>query len=81
MYSLNEITECKISPENVYIASATIKNCRSDLSKTMCSVKEHVFRYNCAMFLLTSYVHDQNSMIFDIIVTPEMCRPASKSEK
>ena len=51
MYSLNERAECKISPENTYIAPATItlyqKNYRTDLSATMCSVNVHVFRYNC----------------------------------
>ena len=47
----------------------------------MCSVKVHVFRYNCGMFSHTSYVHDQNSITYDMIVTPEMCRLASKSKK
>ena len=85
MYSLNQVAECKISPENLYIAPATItlyqKNYRTDLSATMCSVKVHVFRYNCGMFSHTSYVHDQNSITYDMIVTPEMCRLASKSKK
>ena len=85
MYSLNKVAECKISPKNLYIAPATItlyqKNYRTDLSATMCSVKVHVFRYNCGMFWHTSYVHDQNSIIYDMIVTPEMCRLASKSKK
>ena len=85
MYSLNKVAECKISPGNLYIAPATItlyqKSCRTDLSATMCSVKVHVFRYNCGMFSHTSYVHDQNSITYDMIVTPEMCRLASKSKK
>ena len=33
------------------------------------------------MFSHTSYVHDQNSITYDLIVTPEMCRLASKSKK
>ena len=33
------------------------------------------------MFSHTSYVHDQNSITYDMIVTPEMCRFASKSKK
>ena len=85
VYSLNKVAEGKISPENLYIAPATItlyqKNYRTDLSATMCSVKVHVFRYNCGMFSHTSYVHDQNSITYDMIVTPEMCRLASKSKK
>ena len=85
MYSLNKVAECKISPENLYIAPAIItlyqKNYRTDLSATMCSVKVHVFWYNCGMFSLTSYVHDQNSITYDMIVTPEICRLASKSKK
>ena len=85
MYSLNKVTECNISPENLYIAPATItlyqKLYRRDLSATMCSVKVRVFRYNCGVFSLTSYVHDQNSMTYDMIVTPEMCRLESKSKK
>ena len=85
IYSLNKVTECKISPENLYIALATItlyqKNCRTDLSATMCSVKVHVFRYKCGMFSHTSYVHDQNSITYDMIITPEMCTLASKSKK
>ena len=85
MYSLNKVAECKISLENLCIAPATItlyqKNFRTDLSATMCSVKVHVFRYNCGMFSHTSYVHDQNSITYDMIVTPEMCRLASKSKK
>ena len=48
MYSLNKVPECKISPENMYIAPAAIlfyqKRYRADLSATMCSVKVHVFR-------------------------------------
>ena len=48
MYSLNKVAECKISPEDLYIAPATItlyqKKYRTDLSATMCSVKVHVFR-------------------------------------
>ena len=85
MYSLNTVAECKISPENLYIAPATITlyqtTYRTDLSATMCSVKVHVFRYNCGMFSHTSYVHDQNSITYDMIVTPEMCRLASNSKK
>ena len=84
-YSLNKVVECKISPENLYIAPATFtlyqKNYRTDLSATMCSVKVHVFRYNCGMFSHTSYVHDQNSITYDLTVTPQMCRLASKSKK
>ena len=85
MYSLNKVVECNISPENLYIAPATItlyqKNYRTDLSATMCSVKVHVFRYNCGIFPHTSYVHDQNSSSYDMIITSEMCRLASKSKK
>ena len=85
MYLLNKVAECKISPENLYIAPATItlyqKNYRTDLSATMCSGKVHVFRYNCGMFSHTSYVHDQNSITYDLIVTHEMCRLTSKSKK
>ena len=85
MYSLNKVVECKISPKNLYIAPATItlyqENYRTDLSTTMCSVKVHVFRYNYGMFSHTSYVHDQNSITYDMIVIPEMCRLASKSKK
>ena len=85
IYSLNKVAECKIPPENLYIAPATItlyqKNYRTGLSATVCSVKVHVFRYNCGMFSHTSYVHDQNSITYDMIVTPEMCRLASKSKK
>ena len=33
------------------------------------------------MFSHTSYVHNQNSITCDMIVTPEMCRLASKSKK
>ena len=33
------------------------------------------------MFSHTSYVHDQKSITYDMIVTPEMCRLASKSKK
>ena len=82
MYSLSKVAECNISPENLYIAPATItlyqKNYRTDLSATMCSVK---VQYNCGMFSHTSYVHDQNSITYDMIVTSEMCRLASKSKK
>ena len=85
MYSLNKVAECKTSPENLYIAPATItlyqKNYHTDLSATMCSVKFHVFRYIWGMFSHTSYVHDQNSITYDMIVTPEMCRLASKTKK
>ena len=85
MYSLNKVAECNISPENLFIAPATItlyqKNYQTDPSATMCSVKVHVFRYNCGMFSHTSYVHDQNSITYDMIVTPEMCRLASTSKK
>ena len=85
MYSPKKVAECKISPANLYIAPATItlfrKNYRINLSATMCSVKVHVFGYNCGMFSHTLYVHDQNSITYDMIVTPEMCRIASKSKK
>ena len=30
------------------------------------------------MFSHTSYVHDQNNIIYNMIATPEMCRLASK---
>ena len=85
MYSLNKVAEIKISPENLYIAPATItlyqKFYRTDLSATMCSVKVHVFRYNCGMFSHTSYVHDQKSITYYMIFTPEMCTLALKSIK
>ena len=84
-YSLNKVVECNISPEKLHIAPATItfyrKNYRTDLSATRCSVKVHVFRYNCGMFSHTSYVNDQNSITYDLIVRPEMCRLASKSKR
>ena len=85
MYSLNKVAECKISPENLFIAPATItiyqKIYRTDLSAKMCSVKVHVFRYKCGMFSHTSYVHDQNSITYDMIVTSGKCRLAWKSKK
>ena len=85
MYSLNKVAECKITPENLYVTPATItlyqKNYRTDLAATMCSVKAHVFRYNCGKFSHSSYVHTQNSITYDLIVTPEMCRQASKTNK
>ena len=33
------------------------------------------------MFSHTSYVHDQNNITYDMIVTPAMCTLASKSKK
>ena len=85
MYSLNKVVESNISPENLYIAPPTItlyqKDYRTDLSATMCSVKVHVFRYNRGMFSHTSYVHNQNNITYDMIVTLEKCRLASKSRK
>ena len=47
----------------------------------MCSVKVHDFRYNRGMLSQTSRVHDQNGFTYDMIVTPEMCRLASKNKK
>ena len=83
--SLNKVVECKIPPENLYIAPATIllywKNYCTDLSATVFSVKVHVFRYICGVFSHNSYVHDQNSITYDMIVTPETCRHASKTKK
>ena len=85
MYSVSKVAQLKLSPENLYIVPATItlyqKNYRTDLSATLCSVKVHVFRYNCGIFSHTSYVHDQNSITYDLIVTPEMCRFAWKARK
>ena len=84
-YSLNKVVKCEISPENLYIAPATItlyqKNYRTDLSATMCSVKVHVFRHNCGKFSHTSYVHDQNSITYDMIVALELYRLASKAKE
>ena len=84
MYSLNKVADCKITPENFNVTPATItlyqKNYGTDLSATMCSVKA-VFRYSCGMFSHSSYVHTQNSITYDLIVTPEMCRQASKTNK
>ena len=75
----------QFSPENLYIAAANFtvyqKIYRTDLSATMCSVKVHVLRYNYGMFSHTSYVLDQNSITYDMMVTIEMCRLASKSKK
>ena len=82
MHSLNNVAGGKISPENLYVAPATItlyqKNYRSDMSATICSVKVEFFRYNCGMFSHTPCVHYQRSITYDMIVTPEMCRLASK---
>ena len=81
MYSINKVAEWKISTEKLNIAPATFtlyhKYYRTDLSATLCPFKVLVFRYNCGMFLHTSYVHDQNSITYDMIVTPKMCRLAS----
>ena len=85
MYSLNKVAEYKISPENLYIAPATItlyqKNYRTDQSATMCSFKVHVLRHNFGMFSHTSYVHERNSITSDMIATHEICRLASQSKK
>ena len=80
MYSLNEVADCKITPENLYVTPAAItlhqKNYGTDLSATTCSVKANVFRHNCGMISHSSYVHTQKSIRYDLIVTPEMCRQA-----
>ena len=85
MYSLNKVADFKITPENLYVTPATItlyqKNYRTDMAATMCSLKAHIFRYNCGMFSHSSYVHTQNSITYDLIVTPEICRQASKTNK
>ena len=85
IYSLDKVAECKNSPKNLYVAPFTItlchKNYRTDLPATMWSAKFHVLRYNCGMFSHTAYVHDQNSIFYDMIVTLEKCRLASKSKK
>ena len=83
--SLNEVADCKITPENLYVTPAAItlhqKNYGTDLSATTCSVKANVFRHNCGMISHSSYVHTQKSIRYDLIVTPEMCRQASKTNK
>ena len=85
MYSLNKLAECKVSPENLYIASATNtlyqKNYLTDLSQQNVLSRSTFLRYNSGMFFRTSYVHDKNSFTYDMIVTPKMCRLASKSIK
>ena len=46
MCSLNKVSDCKITPENLYVTPATItlfqKNYRHDMAATLCSVKVHV---------------------------------------
>ena len=85
IYSLYQVGECKISPESLYIAPATITLCqksyRTYFSASVCSVKVKNFRYYFGMFSHTSYWHDQNSISYDMIVTSEMFRLASKSKK
>ena len=80
MYSLNKVAEYKISPEKLYIAPATItlyqKNYRTDLSATMCSVKVHVFRYNCGMSSHAIFVMHVLRITNDMIVTPEISMKA-----
>ena len=85
-YSLIKAAECKISPEKLYIAAATITLYQKKLIAPTCQqqyvlLKVHVFRYKCGMFSQTSYVHDQDSITYDMIVTPKLCRLASKSKK
>ena len=85
MYSSNKVAEFKISAESLHVAQATITlyqtNYCTYLSALMCSVTVHAFQYNCGMLSHTSYVHDQNSLIYDMIVILEMCRLASNSKK
>ena len=84
IYSPNKVPECKTSPENLYISSATItlyqQSYRIDLSATMFSVKVHVFRHTCGLFSHTSYVHDQNCITYEMIVTPKTCKLESNSK-
>ena len=47
----------------------------------MCSVKVHVFQFKCGMFPHTSYVLDQKSITYEVIMISELCRLASKSRK
>ena len=83
--SINRVTEFKILPKNLYIAPATItlyqKKYRTDPPATVCSVKVHVFRLKYVRFSHPAYVHDQKSFQYDMIVSPEMCRLASKKNR
>ena len=85
MYSVNSVVEIKNPPEILYMAPDTStpyqKNYRTDLTATICSVKVQVFPYLCGTFSHTSYVHDQNSITCDVIVTSERCRLASRPKK
>ena len=83
MYSLNRVAVCKIAPDNLYVAPATItlyqKSYRTTLSATVCSVKVRMIRFNCGLFSHSSIVHDQNMITYELIVTPEMCKAAFTS--
>ena len=84
-YSLIKVAERKITPEDFYIALATInlyqKTYRTHLPATMWSVNVHVLRYNCGMSSHTWYAHDQNRITYDTIVTPEICSLHRNSKK
>ena len=81
IYLIPQVAECKTAAEIFYLAPSTTtlyqNSCRTSLSATMCSVKVDVIPFNCGLFSHCSIAHVRNTITYELIVTPEMCKAAS----
>ena len=82
MYALTQVSPCKITPEYTQMVDTHVtlrqRSYRTFFKALMCKVTAMLIRYNCVMFSHSSIVHIQ---LYDIIVSPEQCLNANKTEK
>ena len=85
MYALKQVAQCKIKPENIKFAPATMtlyqRSYRTKLEAVMWRVKSQAFNWHCGFLSHSSLAYDQVSLTNDVKVTPESCRTANKTGK
>ena len=85
MYALRQVAQCNIKPKNIKIAPAPVtlyqRSYRTKSETLICRVKSQASRWHCGFLSHLSLAYDQISLTTDVIVTPENCRLANKTEQ
>ena len=85
MYALNQVAPCKLSPENLYVTVVSVtlyqRSYRVSLNGIMCRMKIFPLSFHCGINSHSSIIHNQNSITYDLILSPEQCALASKNMK
>ena len=84
IFALNKVKKCEITPENIETSQVRVtlfyRSYKGKMNAKMCSVKHKLDKYWCGHLSHTAISHDSASITKDLVLTPEMCEEALKTQ-